>query len=213
MRPSLADAVRALVCARPSVQRVTPVEDGCESKEKKEKETSGVTATIKNKIRVGRYVCKELRGYNSRGEVQADAKRNGSNTLSFLLLFSHSFLFFFPFFLFSPFYSKLFFTREKSMPKTVEQPSRKKRKVNHSRKTMVTRKTYHCQVRAIREPKLESVTSSFFSSATTASNSFPSFASPPSSTSVLTRAILRGANSFEGDPKRITNDEACESAF
>lgn len=97
MRPSLADAVRALVCARPSVQRVTPVEDGCESKEKKEKETLGVTATIKSKIRVGRYACKELRGYNSRGEVQADAKRNGSNTLSFLLLFSHSFLFFFSF--------------------------------------------------------------------------------------------------------------------
>jgi len=54
------------------------------------------------------------------------------------------------------------------MPKIDEQPSGKKRKVNHSRKMMVTRETYHCQVRAIRELKLESVTfSSFFSSATT----------------------------------------------
>jgi len=104
----------------------------------------------------------------------------------------------------------LFFTvtshARKFMRKTDEQPSGKKRKVNHSRKTMVTRETYHCQVRAIRELKLES------SSATTA----PSSSSPPScsstalspfpfpfpsafssSSSVLTRAISRGVNSFE----------------
>lgn len=65
------------------------------------------------------------------------------------------------------------------MLKTDEQPSRKKRKVNHSRKTMVTRKTYHCQVRAIREPKLESVTSSFSSSASTPPSNSPSPPPPP----------------------------------
>lgn len=186
MRASLTDVLRTRLCAftRASICVCNAVIFGDQRKSEtlntrdRVRRAARITTRWKNARQISEYTCHEK-----------DASESYEKRRFQRVIFSACLVFLFFFFYFRVSY---FSRARKSMPKTDEQPSRKKHKVNHSRKTMVTRETYHCQVRAIREPKLESATSSFSSSATTA----PKFSSS-SFSSVLTRAILCGANSFK----------------